>query len=202
VGWGARPLGWGGWGWGGSGIGLYGLGLGTGLGLGYGVGSIGYGLGGYGLGYGGYIPSYGVYTPGLGAYTAGYGGYSYATPYAGNGFSGPSVPANPPVNPNANYSSPDQPQQAPANDNAAHLMVVVPESAELWFNGTRMTLTGTQREFFSPALTPGKDYTYEIRARWMENGRPVEQNRSVKVQANSYQVVDFTRPQTPETPGR
>jgi uncharacterized protein (TIGR03000 family) len=181
-GWGGRGLGWG---WGGSGIGLYGLGLGTGLGLGYGLGSYGLDYGGYGLGYGGYVPSYGVYT-------AGYGGYGYAPPYDGTVFDATSVPANLPA----------QPQQAPAYDNTANLTLVVPEGTELWFNGTKISTTGTKREFVTPPLTPGKDFIYEIKARWRENGKPVEQNQSVKVQANSWKVVDFTRQQVSEVPER
>ena len=186
-GWGGSGLGWGSWGWGGSGLGLYGVGLGTGLGLGYGLGSYG-----YGLGYGGYIPSYGVYTPGIGAYTAGYGGYGSAPPYDGTGFATPSLPANPLA----------QPQQAPPNDNTANLTLVVPEGTELWFNGTKTSVIGTKREFVTPPLPPGKDFIYEIKARWMENGRPVEQTRSVRVQANSWKVVDFTRSEAPEAPQR
>jgi len=207
LGYGGYGLGYGGYGLGygyggfGRGVGLYGLGLGTGLGLGYGLGSASYGLGGYGLGYGGYGYGgyglgYGGYVPSYAGYTAGYGGY--AAPYVGNGFA--SVPANPPVNPNANYAPPAQTQQPPANDNTAHLMVVVPESAELWFNGTKTSVTGTQREFVTPALTPGKNFTYEIKARWMENGRPVEQTQSVQVQANAWKMVNFTARQTPEVP--
>ncbi len=223
LGYGGYGLGYGGYGLGygglGRGIGLYGLGLGTGLGLGYGIGSGGYGLGGYGLGgyglgyggygyvgtglgYGGYGPGSGVYAPGIGGYTAGYGGYGYAAPYAGNGFAAPAIVTNPPVNPNAGYYPPDQPQQAPANDNTARLTIVVPEGTELWFNGTKTSVTGTKREFVTPALTPGKDFTYEIKARWTDNGRPVEQTQSVQVQANSYKVVDFTRQRMPEVPQR
>jgi uncharacterized protein (TIGR03000 family) len=89
---------------------------------------------------------------------------------------------------------PPVPQSAtPAQqDNAAHLMVYVPANAQLWFNGTPTQLTGTQREFFSPPLTPGQMYHYEIRARWMENGRPVDVTRTVAVQANDWKEIDMT----------
>lgn len=52
----------------------------------------------------------------------------------------------------------------------------------------------------SPALPAGKNFTYEIKARWMENGKPVEQTRSIHVQANAWQVVDFTKPEMPAVP--
>ncbi len=80
------------------------------------------------------------------------------------------------------------------------MLIVVPEGAELWFNGTQTSQTGSQREFVSPPLTPGKGYTYEIKARWTENDKPVEQTRSVHVQANAWQVIDFTKPQMPAVP--
>ncbi len=99
------------------------------------------------------------------------------------------------------YAQPgDQQQQPPANDNAAHLLVVVPENAELWFNGTKTSKTGAEREFVTPVLTPGKTYSYEVKARWTDNGKPVEQTRTVQVQANAWQAVDFTKPEMPAAP--
>jgi uncharacterized protein (TIGR03000 family) len=152
-----------------------GLGFGgLGFGLGYGLG-LGYGYGGYGYGYGGY-----------GGY--GYGGYAYGAPL---------------YNTYTSYYAPDSQtqQQLPQPDDAAHILVVVPSDAELWFNGTKTSQTGTQRDFVSPVLTLGKNYTYEVKARWTEDGKPVEQTRSVHVQANSWQVVDFTRSETsPKAP--
>ncbi len=76
----------------------------------------------------------------------------------------------------------------------AHLMVVVPEGAELWFNDAKTSQTGNQREFVSPVLTLGKKFTYDIRASWTENGKPKEEKRSVQVQANAWQMIDFTKP--------
>ncbi len=210
-----------GYGYGGYGLGL-GTGLGLGLGLGYGLGGYGgYGYGGYGLGgYGGYGSGYGGYGLGSGVYgygapASGYGGYSSGYP-TGNGAYGvppygaanPYAPGSQPVNPEANYPPPQQPapqqqvpqQQVPQepppvqrNENTAEVTVVVPEGAELWFNGAKTSQPGTQRKFVTPALTPGEDFTYALKARWIQDGRPVEQTRSIHVQANSSQVIDFTK---------
>jgi uncharacterized protein (TIGR03000 family) len=84
-------------------------------------------------------------------------------------------------------------KQAPPRDNMARLLVLVPENAELWVNGTKTKQTGAQREFVSPALTPGKSYSYELKARWTENGKTVEETRTVHVQANTWQRIDFTK---------
>jgi uncharacterized protein (TIGR03000 family) len=84
-------------------------------------------------------------------------------------------------------------------DNAAHLRVLVPPSAELWFEGKRMDLTGAERAFVSPALTPGKGYVYDVRARWTEDGKQIERARKVRVRANQHSEVDLTQAQAGDT---
>jgi uncharacterized protein (TIGR03000 family) len=74
------------------------------------------------------------------------------------------------------------------------LKVIVPADADLWFNGIPTQQKGTERPFVSPPLTPGRDYTYDIQARWMSNGRPVEERRTVHVRANERSEIDLTRP--------
>ncbi len=91
----------------------------------------------------------------------------------------------------------DVSQQTPPKDAMAHLSVIVSEDAELWFNGSKTTQTGAQREFVSPELSPGKKYSYEIKVRWMLDGTMVEEVRTVHVQANTWQTIDFTKPQPP-----
>jgi uncharacterized protein (TIGR03000 family) len=155
--------------------GFYGFGLGLGYGLGYGLGS-------------GYYPYYG-----------GYNDYSYAPDYYAY--------TPPPViyrsyypnlaTPNALTTQP--PDNTPARtDNTAHVRVIVPASAEIWFDGDKTSQTGATREFVSPALTPGSDYTYQIKARWMENGQPVEKAQDINVRAGAVTLVDFTRTAPPK----
>ena len=62
----------------------------------------------------------------------------------------------------------------------------------VWFEGAQTAETGPERFFVSPPLTPGQRYTYEVRARWVEGGRPVEEDRTVSVTANRWTDVDFT----------
>jgi uncharacterized protein (TIGR03000 family) len=74
------------------------------------------------------------------------------------------------------------------------MTVIVPADAEVFFDGSPTTQTGTERVFASPPLTPGARYSYSIRARWTADGRPVEQTRAVPVTAGAQVRVDFTAP--------
>jgi uncharacterized protein (TIGR03000 family) len=77
-------------------------------------------------------------------------------------------------------------------DTRAHLNIKVPATAQVWFDGKKTTGKGQVREFRSPPLETGYDYTYEIRVRWAEGGREITQTRKVNVTAGARQEVDFT----------
>ena len=77
---------------------------------------------------------------------------------------------------------------------AAPINVRVPANAEVWFDGTRTSQTGSQRSFVSPPIQPGRDYVYEIRARWVQAGRPVEETRRIIVRAGDRDNLNFLTP--------
>jgi uncharacterized protein (TIGR03000 family) len=174
-----------------------------------GGGSGGY-RGGYG-GYGGYRGGYGGYRGGYDGYRGGYGGRYYGYGYGpdigiGIGFYpyaydyGPTyINAQPPIIVASPAAIPTVPADSPTPsaseraDNRARLQILVPADAEVWFNGDPTTTRGEQREFTTPALTEGRDFHYEIRARWTEGGRVVDQTRLVVVRANARVGVDFSR---------
>jgi uncharacterized protein (TIGR03000 family) len=81
-----------------------------------------------------------------------------------------------------------------ANATKANLTLVVPASAEVFFDDTPTTQTGTERVYVTPPLEVGKTFTYSVRVRWQENGKTVEQTRTVDVSAGGNVRVDFTRP--------
>jgi len=88
------------------------------------------------------------------------------------------------------YGAPSMSTGTPQN--CAFLNVRLPsENAEVWIEGQKTQQQGTWREYFSPPLNPGKNYTYDVRARWNDNGRNVERTRSVSVQAKGVATVDF-----------
>jgi uncharacterized protein (TIGR03000 family) len=74
------------------------------------------------------------------------------------------------------------------------LRVIVPPNAVVWVAGERTTLTGPARDFLTPPLTPGRDYVYRVRARWMTESGPTEEMREVRIRANQTSEVDFTAP--------
>lgn len=164
----------------GPGLALGGLGLGLGLGLGYGMGS--YGLGGYGLG------GYGMYRPYYGGTTIVNPTTVVVAPPGGTGV--------PPV---GGAGVPPGNQTPPPPDNAAHLQLVVPQNAEVLFNGDTTTQAGPTREFVSPPLTVGKVYDYTIVVRYPgTDGKPVTDSRIIHVRANDWFRIDFTQPAPPE----
>ncbi len=82
---------------------------------------------------------------------------------------------------------------APQSD-CANIRVILPRAdAKVWFSDSLTKQTGQMREFVSPKLNPNKDYAYDIKAQWEENGKLVTRTRHVNVSANSTVSVDFTR---------
>jgi uncharacterized protein (TIGR03000 family) len=80
----------------------------------------------------------------------------------------------------------------------AQMILRVPARAEVWFNGEKLAaLAGTTRTFTTPVLDPGWDYTYEVRVRWLESNRPVEQNRRILVRAGDRMTLNFLDLPTP-----
>jgi uncharacterized protein (TIGR03000 family) len=84
--------------------------------------------------------------------------------------------------------------ELPLTDNSAHVRVIVPPDANVWFNGMPTQQCGVERAFVSPPLNPGQDYTYDIAAQWINNGQPVAERRTIHVHANEYAVLDLTGP--------
>jgi uncharacterized protein (TIGR03000 family) len=187
--------GWGGW----CGYGGYGYG-----GYGYSAYYPGY-FGGYSYGhypgyYGGY--SYGYYPGYYRGYSYGYRpyyyGYSYPYSYYGYGRSYVSTPDTAVTRTSA-YRAPDGGTVSNAsygertNDRRAHLRVEVPADAKVWLDGVAMKSRGKVRDFYSPVLKNGKKYKYEVRARWKENGKTVDETKTVHVRANDWSKIDFTK---------
>ncbi len=81
----------------------------------------------------------------------------------------------------------------------ATVRVRVPADARVYFEGELTTTTGPERLFESPPLERGRNYRYDIRAVWDENGREVIRSRSVMVRAGETANVDLRVPAV-ETP--
>jgi uncharacterized protein (TIGR03000 family) len=68
--------------------------------------------------------------------------------------------------------------------------VRVPENAEVWFSGDKTAQRGSERLFVTPPLAE-KSLGYEVRARWRQDGKDVEQTRKVVVHPGDRVTVDF-----------
>jgi uncharacterized protein (TIGR03000 family) len=82
------------------------------------------------------------------------------------------------------------PQDPPAPANAVTIQMHVPSDARVWIDGDATSQTGTEREYMSPAITPGKDYVYHIRVQWEVNNKMMESTRDVAVHAGDR--IDLT----------
>ncbi len=79
----------------------------------------------------------------------------------------------------------------PDANTPAVIRVRVPVNAELWFEGKKTTSTGIVRRFETPPLTPGEEYSYEIRARWKWGDLVMTQKRTIAVHAGDRINVTF-----------
>ncbi len=78
-----------------------------------------------------------------------------------------------------------------ASATSAVINIRVPDDAEVRIQGRKMNENGAERQFVSPALNPGQTYSYDISARWNENGKPITQNQRVIVRAGERTGVTF-----------
>jgi len=112
----------------------------------------------------------------------------YGPASAGLSRTGASAPGGPA---SGGGSLPARNDSAGAVDASARVSVTLPAGAELWFDGSKTSSTGTTREFESPPLKAGRQYKYEIRARWDDRGNAVTQTQEVTVTAGARVRLDF-----------
>jgi uncharacterized protein (TIGR03000 family) len=128
-----------------------------------------------------------------------YGSYGYPPVYA-PGFAGDNGPPDsyqsfyppsggPPAKSLMQY--PIESVPPPKAATAAVQIYMVDPNADLWFNGVKMQQTGRQRDFITPELQPGKSYSYEVRAKWTQNGKQYDKTRTLTVQAGEQIGLNF-----------
>jgi len=74
---------------------------------------------------------------------------------------------------------------------AVWINVTVPANAEILFGNVKTAQNGAQRAFISPPLDRGRDFTYDITAKWQEGGRQVVRTRHVTVHAGDVVNLSF-----------
>jgi uncharacterized protein (TIGR03000 family) len=76
--------------------------------------------------------------------------------------------------------------------NKAVLIGHLPEDADIWFEGVDLGRKNVPlREFVSPELVPGKNYVYDVRVNWVEDGHRAEQDLKVRVHAGDLLCLDL-----------
>jgi uncharacterized protein (TIGR03000 family) len=71
------------------------------------------------------------------------------------------------------------------------LAVSVPDDAKIYVNGQATSSTGDTRQYVSRDLAAGYNYTYEVRAEVVRDGRTIEQVKKIDVRAGETAKVAF-----------
>ena len=69
--------------------------------------------------------------------------------------------------------------------------VLVPAPAKVWFENQQTSQTGSARDFVSPPLAPGQEYSYTVRASWQEMGREIVRQQVVAFTPGEQVSIDF-----------
>jgi uncharacterized protein (TIGR03000 family) len=127
----------------------------------------------------GFIPGYGYYPGDFPSHYPWYDGP------ADHGLPGPYAHARVAPAPLAEEAAPP---------GAAVLRVRVPADAQVWVADHRTAQQGDVRVFLTPPLPDGRNLSYDLRARWIENGRQIERTRNVPVFPGDRLTIDFVTP--------
>jgi uncharacterized protein (TIGR03000 family) len=82
---------------------------------------------------------------------------------------------------------------------SSQVTVLVPSDAKLIVDQTPNELTGSKREFRTPALPQGKEFSYTFRAEIVRDGKKEGQTQVVVFKAGESVKVDFTDLETVKT---
>jgi uncharacterized protein (TIGR03000 family) len=99
-----------------------------------------------------------------------------------------------PPNQNANSQFNQQDDRRGSNQQGqAFIMVrVSAPDTQVWFDDHRTQQNGMERFFETPPLQSGT-YSYQIRAKWRENGKDMDKTRTVRVRPGQRVMVDFAQ---------
>lgn len=80
---------------------------------------------------------------------------------------------------------------APVCHGGATISVHIPADARLYIDGNGTASGGATRQFETPPLESGREFTYNLRAERSVNGKLVAETRTIKVRSNETTVVHF-----------
>ncbi len=90
-------------------------------------------------------------------------------------------------------SKPTAPVTMPSSERA-RITVKVPENATLYIDNRKNESNGTVREFTTPAVPAGRDFSYTMALETMKDGRPEQLTQKVIFRAGEIVTVDLTTP--------
>ena len=104
--------------------------------------------------------------------------------------------AEAPVDPSIPAPAPPAPGEAPAKETSLRnvdgmMAVEVPADARIFVNGQETSSTGEIRQYISRNLQPGYNYTYEVRAEIVRDGKKVEEVKTIDLKAGEVAKVAF-----------
>jgi uncharacterized protein (TIGR03000 family) len=67
-------------------------------------------------------------------------------------------------------------------ENRVTLNIQAPAGANLWISDVFVGQGNSSRQFISPPLENGRTYTYDVKARWMQDGREMTSTRTLEFQ--------------------
>jgi uncharacterized protein (TIGR03000 family) len=106
----------------------------------------------------------------------------------------------PPVGSSSSYSTaPSMSFPAAPATAAARLQVHLPDNALFWVEGKEIVRPGHDYNLVSPPLDSGYNYTYHLRAQWVDHGVQFTRTRAVRVRAGDSLNVDLTTEGMDET---
>jgi len=119
--------------------------------------------------------------------------YNYSSPASYNSGYPTGVQASGYQSYQSSYPPTAQTTGAPDNSKRTVIHVHVPVDAQVLFDDTPTRQTGTERHFMTPPLDKS-DYSYQVTARWMDNGKERRETRTVRVIPGQTVNLDLTRP--------
>lgn len=84
------------------------------------------------------------------------------------------------------------PTEAASHTSAGLLRVEVPADAKVYINGKLTTSTGTERQYVSYGLESGRNYSYEVRVEYTQDGKAVSETKQIALTAGSNELLAFT----------
>lgn len=79
-----------------------------------------------------------------------------------------------------------------ADPQTATVRVLVPtDTARVWIDDQPTQQSGTDRLYVTPPLETGKNYSYTVRASWMQGGQEVNREKKVPIEPGKNALVNF-----------